>query len=156
MLKHIEESFTSVVGSLVWVEGDFLPAATANIRPYKVFCTLKLIFSLSSAKCPRVYRLGLRAIAVFHLALACWIMDRLFCEAWLSIDFPYMHGLWHILIFITGYTCLVLCAYFNAIEERPDQKPQLRYWPRNDFEWGVPYVSIKKPYSEDNLARCIL
>lgn len=79
-------------------------------------------------------------------------MDRLFCDAWLSIDFPYMHGVWHILIFIASYTALVLGAYINALEEIPDQKPQLRYWPRNDFEWGVPYISIKKPYSKHDLA----
>ncbi|KOB78355.1 Alkaline ceramidase [Operophtera brumata] len=85
------------------------------------------------------------------LALFCWVIDRLFCDAWLSIDFPYMHGVWHILIFIASYTALVLWAYINAVEERPEQKPQLRYWPRNDFELGVPYVSIKKPYNKQDL-----
>lgn len=80
-------------------------------------------------------------------------MDRMFCDAWLSIDFPYLHGVWHVLSFIASYTMLVLFAYFNATAEKPEQKPQLRYWPVNEFELGIPYVSIKDPCKkESNLA----
>lgn len=104
---------------------------------------------LNRVKCARVYRLGLRCAAVSLLAMFCWIMDRMFCDAWLSIDFPYMHGVWHILIFIASYTALVLFAYFNVTEERPEQKPQLKYWPVNEFELGVPYITIKHPYKND-------
>ena len=73
----------------------------------------------------------------------------MFCDTWLSINFPYMHGIWHVLIFIASYTALVLFAYFNVSEERPEQKPQLKYWPRNDFELGVPYITIKHPCKKD-------
>lgn len=101
--------------------------------------------------CARVYRLGLRCFAVLFLALFCWIIDRMFCDAWLSVDFPYMHGVWHILIFIASYTALVLFAYFNVMEERPEQKPQLKYWPKNDFELGIPYVTVKHLYKRDTV-----
>ncbi|XP_041975713.1 alkaline ceramidase [Aricia agestis] len=112
-----------------------------------------LFMELNRVKCPRVYRLGLRCAAVCFLAMFCWIIDRMFCDAWLSINFPYMHGIWHVLIFIASYTALVLFAYFNVSDERPEQTPQLRYWPRNDFELGVPYIVIKHPYKKDeNLA----
>ncbi|CAH2267042.1 jg26471 [Pararge aegeria aegeria] len=104
---------------------------------------------LNRVKCVRVYRLGLRCVGVCFLAICSWIIDRLFCETWLSIDFPYMHGVWHILIFIASYTALVLFAYFNVSEERPEQKPQLKYWPRNDFELGIPYITIKHPCKID-------
>ncbi|XP_047525121.1 alkaline ceramidase [Pieris napi] len=107
---------------------------------------------LKRVKCPRVYRLGLRCVAVSLLAMFCWITDRMFCDAWLYINFPYLHGAWHILIFIASYTALVLYAYFNVSEERPEQKPQLKYWPKNDFELGIPYVTLKHPYKKDNLA----
>lgn len=104
-------------------------------------------------KCSRVYRLGVRSVAVSLLAIFCWVMDRMFCDAWLSIDFPYMHGVWHVLIFIASYTALVLFAYFNATEESPEQKPQLKYWPVNEFELGIPYVTMKHPFKTDkNLA----
>lgn len=76
-------------------------------------------------------------------------MDRMFCDAWLYIDFPYMHGVWHVLIFIAAYTALVLGAYFSVSEERPEQKPELKYWPHNDFELGVPYIIVKYPYKKD-------
>nr|CAD7410781.1 unnamed protein product [Timema poppensis] len=98
----------------------------------------------------RVYRLGIRCAAVWLLAVACWLNDRLFCETWLALNFPYLHALWHILIFIASYTALVLFAYFAVKEERPDTTPVLRYWPREDFELGVPYVTIRSYCTIDN------
>lgn len=91
----------------------------------------------------RIHRLGIRCALVWVLAVFCWINDRLLCDAWSSISFPYLHGLWHIFIFIASYTACVLFAYFSVREERPLEKAVLRYWPRNDFELGIPYVCIK-------------
>lgn len=91
----------------------------------------------------RVYRLGLRCGAVWILAVTCWLNDRLFCDTWLNLNFPYLHALWHLFIFIASYTAAVLFAYFSVKEEKPQQLPTLRYWPRNDFELGIPYVTIK-------------
>lgn len=99
--------------------------------------------------CVRVYRLGLRCTAVWVLAVVCWVNDRLFCETWSRLNFPYLHGLWHVLIFIAAYTALVLFSYFTVLEERPEQTPILKYWPRNDFELGIPYVSIKNAHKID-------
>lgn len=96
-------------------------------------------------KCARVYRLGLRCLAIASLAVFCWITDRMFCDAFLYVNFPYLHGAWHIFIFIASYTAVVLMAYFNVQDERPEQKPQLKYWPSNNFELGIPYISIKRP-----------
>lgn len=104
---------------------------------------LKSFISLHRVKDGRVYRLGVRSCAVWLLSVSCWINDRLFCEAWSSINFPYLHGLWHILIFIASYTVCVLFAYFSVSDEKPLQKPVLKYWPRNDFELGIPYVAIQ-------------
>lgn len=98
---------------------------------------------LQRVKCIRVYRLGIRCTAVWLLAVFCWLNDRLFCDTWSSINFPYLHGFWHIFIFIAGYTVCVLFAYFSVESEKPQQMPILKYWPRNNFEFGIPYISIK-------------
>nr|CAD7430762.1 unnamed protein product [Timema monikensis] len=111
---------------------------------------LLLIHELKRCESGRVYRLGIRCAAVWLLAVACWLNDRLFCETWLALNFPYLHALWHILIFIASYTALVLFAYFAVKEERPDTTPVLRYWPREDFELGVPYVTIRSYCTIDN------
>lgn len=100
-------------------------------------------FEIFRANNVRVYRLGIRCASVWLLAVFCWVNDRLLCDAWSSINFPYLHGLWHIFIFIASYTACVLFAYFSVKEERPQNKAVLRYWPRNDFEFGIPYVLIK-------------
>lgn len=93
----------------------------------------------------RVYRLGLRATTVWGVAVFCWINDRMFCEAWSAINFPYLHGFWHVLIFIAAYTVLVLFAYFYVESELPQRQPLLKYWPKNEFEFGIPFISIRNP-----------
>ncbi|XP_071447227.1 alkaline ceramidase [Hetaerina americana] len=107
---------------------------------------LLLIHQLRRCRCERVFRLGIRCAAIWMLAVTCWVTDRLFCDAWSSINFPYLHGLWHIFIFIASYTACVLFAYFSVKDERPEQTPILKYWPRDDFELGIPYVSIRCYY----------
>lgn len=94
-------------------------------------------------KDPRVYRLGIRCITILVIAIVCWVNDRIFCDYWSAIQFPYLHGFWHILIFIAAYTTCVLFAYFYVADEKPEWKPQMQFYPWNNFEWGVPYVSLK-------------
>ncbi|XP_063225268.1 alkaline ceramidase [Bacillus rossius redtenbacheri] len=124
--------------------GVLHPAANAfALMTLGVPAFFLLIHELRRCGCGRVQRLGVRCAAVWVLAVACWLNDRLFCETWLALDFPYLHALWHVLIFIASYTALVLFAYFSVREERPDTFPALRYWPRDAFELGVPYVSLR-------------
>lgn len=89
-----------------------------------------------------MYRLGVRNTTILIMAIVCWINDRMFCDTWSRMNFPYLHGFWHILIFISAYPACVLFAYFFVNDERPESRPTLKYWPRNDFELGIPYVSI--------------
>ncbi|KAH0540662.1 alkaline ceramidase [Cotesia glomerata] len=109
-----------------------------------------MILELKKTKSMRVYRLGVRCGAVWILAVVCWLNDRLFCDTWMNLNFPYLHALWHLLIFIASYTATVLFAYFSVKDERPQQSPVLKYWPRNDFELGIPYVTIKCYVRIDN------
>ncbi|XP_011876860.1 PREDICTED: alkaline ceramidase [Vollenhovia emeryi] len=102
-----------------------------------------LVMELKRTTSIRVYRLGLRCGAMWILAVVCWLNDRLFCDTWLSLNFPYLHALWHLFIFIASYTAAVLFAYFAVKDEKPQQLPVLRYWPRDDFELGIPYVTIR-------------
>uniref|UniRef100_A0A1A9V9G9 Alkaline ceramidase n=1 Tax=Glossina austeni TaxID=7395 RepID=A0A1A9V9G9_GLOAU len=93
----------------------------------------------------RVYRLGLRSTAVWLIAVFCWINDRMFCDVWSAISFPYLHGFWHVFIFIASYTVLVVYAYFYVENELPQRQPLLKYWPVDEFEFGIPFISIQNP-----------
>lgn len=108
-----------------------------------------LYHQLKVEKDRRVYRLGIRCAVILSLAIICWINDRMFCDVWSAMKFPYLHGLWHILIFIASYTACVLFAYFFVSEEKPEWGPRLKFWPRNDFELCVPYVSIQTERNRD-------
>ncbi|XP_063971994.1 alkaline ceramidase [Diachasmimorpha longicaudata] len=109
-----------------------------------------MFIELKRTKSARVYRLGVRCGAIWLLAVACWLNDRLFCDTWLSLNFPYLHALWHLFIFIASYTATVLFAYFSVKQERPQQQPLLKYWPRDNFELGIPYVTIRSYMRLDN------
>lgn len=95
-------------------------------------------------------RLGFRCAVIWVCAVTCWLNDRLLCDTWSAIHFPYLHALWHVLIFISSYTCLVLFAYFHAQYERPQAKVHLRYWPKDEFEFGVPFVYVFDPSFAQN------
>jgi len=103
-----------------------------------------LMFSeLNRCRNLRVLRLGARCGAIWLLAVACWINDKLFCETWSALNFPYLHAFWHVLIFIASYTACVLFAYFDAKNQVPEQHPVLKFWPVDRYElFGVPYVGL--------------
>jgi len=105
-----------------------------------------LVSELRLCRNPRVKRLGLRCGLCWMFALSCWISDRIFCDLWSAVNFPYLHGAWHILIAITSYTICVLFAYFDANNEHPDKMPILKFWPSDNFELGVPYVALKNAF----------
>jgi len=95
----------------------------------------------------RILSLGRRSIALWIGAVLCWLNDRILCEAWTAIGFPYLHGFWHVLIFLASYTGVVLFAYFDVKNHHSMEEPVIKYWPKDTFELGVPYVEIKS-YSQ--------
>lgn len=112
---------------------------------------IKLSNQKCRQKCERVVRLGVRCCLVLCVALVCWLTDRFCCDTWFGQNFPYLHGFWHIFIFIASYTATVLFAYFVVQHDHADRIAELKYWPVNDFEFGIPYVSIKINSKEHNI-----
>jgi alkaline ceramidase len=90
----------------------------------------------------RVVSLGKRSLLLWSLAIFCWVNDRMFCEFWSGIGFPYLHGFWHILIFLASYTAIVLFAYFEVKNHIPGESPILRYYPVDEWQFGIPYVIL--------------
>jgi len=103
-----------------------------------------LVMELKTEDDLRVISLGRRTITLWVLAVACWVNDRMFCSWWASVGFPYLHGAWHILIFLASYTAVVLFAYFEVKNNMDSDTPVLRYYPSDDFQLGVPYVLIER------------
>ena len=87
--------------------------------------------------------LGRRSFIFWLTAVLCWINDKLYCEIWSSIGFPYLHGFWHVLIFLAAYTAVVLFAYFDVKQNHPHETPLIQYWPIDSFELGIPYCQLK-------------
>ena len=97
---------------------------------------------LKQEKNRRIIHLGQRSIGIICMALTAWINDRFFCPYWAEIGFPYLHGIWHILIFLSSYSSIVLFAYCDVVNHMPEKLPILKYYPSDKFELGVPYVSV--------------
>ena len=102
------------------------------------------IYNLKQEEEPRVTSLGKRSIFFWVTAVICWLNDRLYCEVWSNIGFPYLHGFWHVLIFLAAYTAVVLFAYFEVKHNHPHEVPMIEYWPKDSFELGIPFVQLKR------------
>ena len=85
-----------------------------------------LVLELKDEDNLRVISLGRRSITLWVLAVTCWVNDRMFCSWWASVGFPYLHGAWHILIFLASYTAVVLFAYFEVKNNMDYETPVLR------------------------------
>lgn len=102
-----------------------------------------LVAEIRASRDPRVVRLGTVTLAALVLAATSWVCDRFLCGMWQALDMTVLHGLWHVLIFITAYATQVLFCYFHASQDVPESRPVLRYWPRGS--WGLPYVYCQSP-----------
>ena len=105
-------------------------------------CAL-LIYNLGSEEDERVKFLGKRCLFIWTAGVLCWVGDKLFCEMWSNLGFPYLHGFWHILVFLASYTAVVLFAYYDVKKNHPLDHALIRYWPLDTFEFGIPYVQLK-------------
>jgi len=101
-----------------------------------------LIQQLKVEQDVRVLNLGNRVVLFWTLAIFCWVGDRFFCEFWTGIGFPYLHGCWHVLIFLCSYTAIVLFAYFEVKNHIPGEKPILRYYPVDSWQFGIPFIVL--------------
>jgi len=102
-----------------------------------------LALQLKIEKDQRVINLGRRTIVFYLLAIFCWLNDRLLCEFWYDLGFPYLHGAWHVLIFLASYTAIVLFAYFEVKNHISGEVPELRYYPVDTWQYGIPFVTVQ-------------
>ena len=80
---------------------------------------------------------------ILAIAVICWIADKLFCSLWLSIGFPYLHSIWHILICIATCKVVVLFAYLEIAERKLTRYFGIRYWPVENYYLGIAYINVK-------------
>ena len=92
-----------------------------------------------------VVELAKRTVLVWLIAVVCWVCDRIFCDFWIRHSMPYFHSLFHVLVFSSASSSIVLYAYFSAKYQVPDLEPTLKYWPNNHFcgLFSLPYVSLQ-------------
>uniref|UniRef100_A0A0D9RBE7 Alkaline ceramidase n=1 Tax=Chlorocebus sabaeus TaxID=60711 RepID=A0A0D9RBE7_CHLSB len=83
------------------------------------------------------------SVVLWAVALTSWISDRLLCSFWQRIHFFYLHGIWHVLISITFPYGMVTMALVDANYEMPGETLKVRYWPRDSWPVGLPYVEIR-------------
>ncbi|XP_071964245.1 alkaline ceramidase 2-like [Antedon mediterranea] len=114
------------------------------MMPFVLPCVVVLYLEMKRTHCLRIRRLGVSCAGLWFVAVSCWVNDKLFCDTWQSLSFPYLHCFWHLLVFISGYTAVVLFSYFDAMNECPEMGPVLKYWPKDTWEYvGIPYVTLR-------------
>ncbi|XP_064096724.1 alkaline ceramidase-like isoform X2 [Macrobrachium nipponense] len=106
-----------------------------------------LVVEVRAAREPTVTRLGFITLCALGLATTAWVGDKFLCALWRALNIAVLHGLWHVLIFVSAYMTQVLFCYIHAYQDVPESLPVLRYWPPKK-SWGLPYVYCQI-YSHD-------
>ncbi|XP_031164340.2 alkaline ceramidase 1 isoform X1 [Sander lucioperca] len=91
----------------------------------------------------KALRLAKVSVALWVLAISCWISDRFGCSFWQRLNFCYLHGIWHILIVTAVAYGSTLIAYLDANYEIPYSLPGLQYWPCDKWAVGLPHIVLK-------------
>jgi len=102
-----------------------------------------MVMQFKEEQTPRMNNLARRSVGIWGLAVTAWVNDRFFCPYWSSVGFPYLHGVWHITIFLASYSAIVIFAYFDVKHHRLDKHPTLKYFPLDTWEFGVPFVFVQ-------------
>lgn len=97
----------------------------------------------------QVKSLGLHCLLMWVVAITVWISDRMFCSFWLSISFPYLHSLWHVLILFSSNRGITICAYLTIKQQNPQANLHLHFWPNEQWHWfTLPYLKF---HDDDSL-----
>ncbi|MEQ2181165.1 hypothetical protein GOODEAATRI_008574 [Goodea atripinnis] len=111
---------------------------------YAVWFPRKLFPSFIKDSCTdqKALRLAKLSVALWVLAISCWISDRFCCSLWQRLNFCYLHGIWHILIVMAVAYGSTLVAYLDASNEIPYSLPGLQYWPCDKWAVGFPHIVL--------------
>jgi alkaline ceramidase len=91
-----------------------------------------------------VRALGHRCLTTWGVAVAIWLSDRVMCSLWLAVGFPYLHSLWHVLVFHSSYQACVLFAFFDTRAQYPELAPRVSFWPGAGNTWcGLPVLHLR-------------
>jgi alkaline ceramidase len=91
----------------------------------------------------RIKILGIHCLGTWAIAVTIWICDRMFCYFWISISFPYLHAIWHILILFSSNEAIVVCAYLLIKYQYPQSNLLLHIWPNEQWgSFGLPYLKF--------------
>ncbi|CAF1121573.1 unnamed protein product [Rotaria sordida] len=101
----------------------------------------------------RVKTLGVHCFIIWITAFIVWICDRMFCSYWLSISFPYLHALWHVLVLFSSNEGIVICCYLTVKHQNPQANLHLYFWPNEQWKWfSIPYLKFHDDDDNDNFS----
>jgi len=102
-----------------------------------------LAINLSRCDNRRIKSLGIHCLGMWTVAVTIWICDRIFCSFWISISFPYLHSIWHVLILFSSNEAIVACAYLLIKYQYPQANLVLHVWPNEEWGWfTLPYLKF--------------
>ncbi|TNN40394.1 Alkaline ceramidase 1 [Liparis tanakae] len=121
------------------------PAANAYVlNCFGFHLTCVVVAEMQRCSDQKAVRLGKLSVAMWTLAVSCWLSDRFGCSFWQRMNFCYLHGVWHILIVMAVVYASTLIAFLDASYEIPYCRPALQYWPcDNRWALGLPHIVLK-------------
>ncbi|CAF0821802.1 unnamed protein product [Rotaria sordida] len=102
-----------------------------------------IVIHVSKCDNRRIKNLGIHCVGMWAIAVTIWICDRMFCSFWISISFPYLHAIWHVIILFSSNEAIVICAYLVIKYHYPQANLVVYAWPNEEWGWfTLPYLKF--------------
>lgn len=143
--RHAFKFTVTIIATITTMLGFVYPAANSVFLMLLGAPSVVIVWKeIQRCKNPEVVKLAYIGILWWFCAVTLWLSDRLLCDIWKSLAFPYFHCGWHIFILLGSNIGCVLGCYFYAFSEHQNVKSELNFWPSLLGSWGLPYVLVRQ------------
>ncbi|XP_037680106.1 alkaline ceramidase 1-like [Choloepus didactylus] len=139
--------FTRLV-FVITVVSTFLSFLRPTVNAYVLNCvglhiTYMMVQEYKKTNNKDIRHLVEVSMVLWAFALTSWLSDRFLCSFWQRIHFFYLHSIWHVFISFTFPYSITTMVLVEGSYEMPGQILKVRYWPRDTWPVGLPYVEIQ-------------
>ncbi|CAJ0580769.1 unnamed protein product, partial [Mesorhabditis spiculigera] len=135
--------FATIISGMCFFEPNLNALA---LMTYTIPGTLVINYEGKNAGLPEIANFPRRVFVLWGAAITFWFSDRLMCDVWLWISFPYLHAIFHLLSSVAAYNVFIMFNYIDISKRSNEHKftAAVKYFPaKHGPIWSLPYITLR-------------